>query len=495
MTIRYAVTKVTKGHVGLRRLFLVGLVLASTSAWATEFWVDPVRGSPSGDGSAARPWRTLKEVIDAGLVETRNWESLPYVEGKVLVPRNVGAPVKAGDTLWLRGGYHGEVDVWSHYNTGYVTVAAAPGEEPRLGRLLVRSSAYWVFKGLHISSEYMPVPQKTTLVQLEWHNYRGPVHHITLEGNVIQAVSDISGFTEADWVGRVGHGIVGDGWGLVIRGNHLKNVNYGIQVGAYDSVVECNTVENFAGDGLRGLGDDSVFQYNTVKNCYEVYADHRDGFQSWTYGPGGVGTGEVRNVVLRGNYILNYEDANQPFRCALQGIGNFDGTFVDWVVENNVIVTDHYHGITFMGARGVRVVNNTVLEPNGAAGQPGPPWIRVSEHKNGTPPQACVVRNNLAPKYANASVGVSEDHNLVVSDPAAFYVNPTTYDLRLKSGSPAIDVGSATLAPLIDVEGVARPQGAGVDLGAYEWRPSAPPVATAGAGVPQCAAFQPGAAR
>ncbi len=481
-------TKATEFHAWSRRLLLCGVVLSSTAAWAADFYVDPVNGSPDGDGSATNPWRTLREVLNDGLVESRSWEWLPYEEGRPLVPRNPGAPVKAGDTLWLRDGYHGEVEVTSYYNTGFITVAAAPGHQPRLGRLLVRSSSHWVFRGLHISTEFLPVYDKWTLVDIDWHSYRGPVHDITLEGNVIQAVSDVSGFTEEDWKTKVGHGIVGDGWNLVIRGNHLKNVDYGIQLGAPDSVVECNTVENFAGDGLRGLGDNSVFQYNTVKNCYEVYPDHRDGFQSWTVGPGGVGRGELRNVVLRGNYILNFEDPAQPFRCALQGIGNFDGTFVDWVVENNVIVTDHYHGITFMGARNVRVTNNTLLEPNGAVGQPGPPWIRVAEHKNGTPPEACVVRNNLAPAYASSDVGVTEDHNLQVTDPAAFYVNPATYDLRLKPGSPAIDVGSAGLTPLIDTVGTARPQGSGVDLGAYEWAPSGPP--GAGSGVPQCAAFR-----
>ncbi|MCP3141782.1 right-handed parallel beta-helix repeat-containing protein [Pyxidicoccus xibeiensis] len=473
-------------HAWVRGLLVMGLLLAAPGARAADFYVDPVNGSPDGDGTAARPWRTLREVLNAGLVESQSWEWLPYAEGRPLVPRNPGAPVKAGDTLWLRSGYHGEVEVTSFYNTGYITVAAQSGHQPRLGRLLVRSSSHWVFRGLDISTEYLPVYDKWPLVHVEWHSYRGPVHHITLEGNVIKAVADVSGFTAADWVAKMGDGIIADGWDIVIRGNHVKNVHYGIKVGAHDVLVECNTVENFMGDGLRGLGDNSVFQYNTVKNCYQVNDDHLDGFQSWTVGPGGVGKGEQRNVVLRGNYIRNYEDRAQPYRCALQGIGNFDGTFVDWVVENNVIITDHHHAITFMGARNVRVVNNTVLEPHDALGPPGPPWIRVAEHKNGTPPEACVVRNNLAPNYANADVGVTVDHNLLVTDPAAVYVNPITYDLRLKPGSPAIDVGSASLAPVIDIEGVARPQGAGVDLGAYE-RALTPSM---GANVPQCAAFQ-----
>ena len=62
-----------------------------------------------------------------------------------------------------------------------------------------------------------------------------------------------------------------------------------------------------AGNGLRGLGNHCTFQYNTVKNCYDVNRNHDDGFQSWSVGPNGIGTGEVVRMVLRGNTIINYE--------------------------------------------------------------------------------------------------------------------------------------------------------------------------------------------
>ncbi len=43
--------------------------------------------------------------------------------------------------------------------------------------------------------------------------------------------------------------------------------------------------------------------------------------------------------------------------------------------------------------------------------------------------------------------------------------------LRLVPGSPCIDVGTTTGAPDTDILGTARPQGAGVDMGAYEYFP------------------------
>ena len=43
---------------------------------------------------------------------------------------------------------------------------------------------------------------------------------------------------------------------------------------------------------------------------------------------------------------------------------------------------------------------------------------------------------------------------------------------RLTAASPAIDAGTTTAAPQTDFNGVHRPQGKHVDIGAFEWRPA-----------------------
>jgi hypothetical protein len=42
-------------------------------------------------------------------------------------------------------------------------------------------------------------------------------------------------------------------------------------------------------------------------------------------------------------------------------------------------------------------------------------------------------------------------------------------DYRLQSTSPAVDKGTLTSAPKVDILGVARPHGVAVDIGAYEY--------------------------
>ena len=230
--------------------------------------------------------------------------------------------------------------------------------------------------------------------------------------------------------------------------------------------MEGNVVENFAGDGMRGLGDRSTFRNNTIKNAYAVNGNHDDGFQSWSRGPGGVGTGVVTGNTVSGNTFISYTDPDQPFKGKLQGIGMFDGGFDDWVIENNVVITDAYHGISLYSVTDSRIVNNTVIDRDEDFGNS--PWLSVrnDDSANNT------IRNNLLQKLViENDAANTADHNLVIrslGDLAALFADMEAFDLRLVEGAAAIDAGSALLAPGADRLGTARPQGGGVDIGAFE---------------------------
>jgi hypothetical protein len=58
----------------------------------------------------------------------------------------------------------------------------------------------------------------------------------------------------------------------------------------------------------------------------------------------------------------------------------------------------------------------------------------------------------------------------VSSEPLMVNYQPNgSGDYRLLSSSPAIDRGTSVKAPTIDYAGVARPRGAAIDIGAYEY--------------------------
>jgi nitrous oxidase accessory protein NosD len=453
----------------MRRSLAVLLLCCAAPAAATDFYVDPVNGSDSGNGSASSPWRTLQAVLAANLIETRNWSALPYEPGAVLVTINAGAPVKAGDRLWLRSGYHGAVTIQSAYNLLPITVAAQAGHVPRLRSLTVQAAQNWVIRGLSLSPSHAPpITPTITILNVRDHSFFGPAWDITVEGADIFTINDASAWTANDWVSQASSGVSLSAERATLRNSRVRNVRFGISVSGKGDRVQGNLVDGFSADGMRGLGDDGVFEYNRVQNNYvndPPDANHDDGFQSWSVGPGGVGTGEVRNVVLRGNVFINATNPSHPLRSSMQAIGCFDGFFVNWTVENNVVITDHWHGITFLGMRDSRIVNNTVIDLNQTS--PGPPWIMVNPHKDGRPSENVVVRNNLSTDFSLVGTNVVGDHNIEFTNAAALFVAPP-FDLHLRPGTAAVNSASPLLAPLSDVEGVARPQGGGIDRGAYE---------------------------
>jgi hypothetical protein len=86
------------------------------------------------------------------------------------------------------------------------------------------------------------------------------------------------------------------------------------------------------------------------------------------------------------------------------------------------------------------------------------------------------IRNNLiyggAPIYAvgagEPDPEISLSGNIEGRDPRFEEAAKAPYDFHLQPGSPAIDAGIAALAPAADMDGKARPQGKGHDIGTYE---------------------------
>ncbi|MCB1007466.1 MAG: hypothetical protein KDB94_01090, partial [Acidobacteria bacterium] len=193
---------------------LLGLAFAAPSApaAAAEFWVDPVNGSPTGDGSAAAPWQTLEQVVEDGLIETRHWDTLPYEPGHGFVVVNPGAPVKAGDTIWLRSGYHGALFVRGAYNAAPITIAAEPGEVPELRGVQLSAAQNWILRGLSISPSHGPGPlTQGTIVFVENHGWHGPSWDITIERCDVFTVDDASAWGATEWVNVASSGFRIDG--------------------------------------------------------------------------------------------------------------------------------------------------------------------------------------------------------------------------------------------------------------------------------------------
>jgi hypothetical protein len=196
----------------------------------------------------------------------------------------------------------------------------------------------------------------------------------------------------------------------------------------------------------------------------------------------------TRRVHMIGNSIYDNGTTNDP----KQNHGIYvEGA--DQVIANNVIFSQpHGYGIqVYPSSTGVLVANNTVVGNslggivvggNGATtadrtlvvnnivafnGQYG---IR-GYYGGGPKGSGNVALGNLAfgnpeGNFVNDVDGVIAFSANVTADP--LFVDPRARDYRLRAGSPAIDHAVRMFAPEVDRVGVARPQGAGADLGAFE---------------------------
>ena len=160
-------------------------------------------------------------------------------------------------------------------------------------------------------------------------------------------------------------------------------------------------------------------------------------------------------------------------------------------VTNNVVVTNHWHGIALYGVDNAKVINNTVLPSRSDRMT----WITVHTAKDGRPSSHVVVRNNIAGQIVAGGLDVEADHNVAIGrihgleirkvDPAmtnatfssnlenvppdsifkAFDTAHGILDLHLAPKSPALKSGSADGAPAVDIEG--RRRIAPLEIGAY----------------------------
>ena len=387
---------------------VVAVVLLAATARGATFYCDPAQGSPQGDGSASRPWRTIEEVLSAKLVQLRS------KDGKLANP---GAPVKPGDMVLLRSGWHGVIRIAAGYNDRPITIAAAEGHSPQVGWIEIGEGRKWVVKGLVVSPSLAPVPLPRRPGHLVSLGERGGEEsaELVVEDCFLYSVLDTAGWTGKDWVEKPLSGIwLGrHGRGHVARNNYILNTRFGIDLCAPDCLCEGNVVANFSADGIRATRDGQIVQYNVIKNNFVGAKDgdqnHDDGIQVFLFN---VGTGTVRNVTLRGNIILARETDGLPLPNPLQGIGCFDGPLVGFTVEQNVVCVNHYHGVSLYDAQGCTIRDNVCMShwPDGPR-----PWIMLGQKKKQA--RGNTVRDNLAHSFNfKADAEVKAENNREVSE-------------------------------------------------------------------------------
>jgi len=437
-----------------------GCKIPSASPPSHVFYVDPIHGEMKNDGSQNAPWRTLEEVVKAGLIATQHYAS-PYRPGAELLPQNPNGVVRPGDVIYLRNGNHGSIDLFGAVNRDFITIEAEHGQKPVLSNLSLAGSSKWVFRGLTIQNA------KITLVEFLNHDFLGPTDNIIFEENQLWSLPDVNKWTQQDWVNQGADiGIYDQAACSTIRGNQLRNIRRGIILTGDDALVDRNVIDNFGDDAIDITASRITVRGNRITNSHDLGdGNHNDAIQGWT-----VDGKTNRDTLIDGNTIIVSTDPALPFPGYLQGISVFDGIWENIRVTNNIVVTNAWHGIGLFGIRGGTIINNTVIGVDRAVTT----WIGVFNMKmdaGGSPPSEVIVRNNIASKYSLSVSGTIADHNVIATNPrslfASFDIARAQYDLHILPNSRARRAGILELAPHSDIVGQAR--AFPVDAGAYVW--------------------------
>ncbi|HYF35247.1 MAG TPA: right-handed parallel beta-helix repeat-containing protein, partial [Prosthecobacter sp.] len=292
-------------------------------------------------------------------------------------------------------------------------------------------------------------------------------------------------------------------------------------------LVECNNVTvrggTFANNGKWGI---------VTSHCYDLLLENNDCSGSvLEHGIYVANSGD--RPVVRGNRIHGNAnsglrlsgDANQGGDGIISGAlienniiydngsngggaMNMDG-LQDSIVRNNLIYNNRatgialFKGLSSAGSTGVQVLNNTIIVMSigryclRITDVVGPLTVRNNILYNlntakgpfswNTPSDANFTNSDYnlfgGGRYVSTDGEYSritmdnwmasghETHSVASATLAQLFVAPSTHDYRLTFGSPALDRGTSAANVTKDILGVSRPQGAGVDIGAYESTP------------------------
>jgi hypothetical protein len=413
----------------------------------STYYVAPT-GSDTAAGTAAAPWQTLQQAANT---------------------------VQAGDTVIVRAGnYTGFIMGWDFVTAGTAAAPITFEADPAaaVGSVVINARDNQTACGIDVEPG---------------------CNYITVNGFTIQG----GGAGGIGTYPNKGSGIKVTGAGDAVLNCTVGNVDYGFGIfagNAADFLLQGNTVFGTGSHANTNYGhaiyladnSDGAVVRGNILHDNDYIGIHING----DIGDTGVAPGLVTHALIEGNLIYNNGQ---------NGI-NADG-LASSTIRNNLIYGYQGFGICMYqidaGAPSTNnfILNNTIVSTVAGAGAA----LRIKDAGTGN-----TARNNIllgggsiAEDFSTDSLpGLVSDYNVVSSliqnddtgntqtftqwqaqghdahsvtaAATSVFLNAAGNDYHLKTGSPAVDAGTATGAPAVDIVGVARPQGAGYDIGAYE---------------------------
>jgi uncharacterized protein (TIGR03437 family) len=275
-----------------------------------QYWVAP-DGTPSGDGSKAKPWDLNTALAPA-------------------------AAVQPGDTIWLRGGTYGDGSTtFSSYLAGSaqrpVTLRQAPGERATINGGLAVYGAYTWYWGFEVTNTQTNRGADRNVPECV-DTYDGSTG-VRLINLVLHDCNQGIGF----WLPTVG----GEAYGNLIYHNGWQGTDRGHGHGIYTQNengtkrILDNIIFNQFGLGIQAYGSNKAFVqgYDVEGNIVFNNGSISTGATNVDNMLFGVGV-PMKNILLQNNYTYHTPDTNKGYSRV-----GWDQT---QVVNDSVVVRNNY---------------------------------------------------------------------------------------------------------------------------------------------------------
>ena len=427
----------------------------ATSTQEGEYFVSAQTGNDSGPGTSTNPWLTIQHAADL-LTPGETVTIMAGTYHEQVIPKNSGT---AGQIITYRTFPGDQVNI---DGTG-----VALAEDDIAGLFEISDKNYITVSGLRVLNSGPHFNNVGILARNS--------NHIRIENNsTYNTVSSGIGVWNCSDV--------------TIDGNEVELAcNDGdqecISVAGTDSFEILNNHVHHGGPGTEGGegidakdgSSNGTIHHNHVHHLTNRLGIYVEAWDKFTH-----------HIEVYQNIVHDNSNAEGIVLGSEMG-----GLLQNVQVYNNIVYNNALSGLHLSGAgdsathplKDITIINNTFV------GNGGPAWGGGIELES-RDMENVIIRNNICSQNVNYQIfddsqctTLSIDHNLIDSfrdemneevrgtdfiEGNPLFVSLSGFDFHLNSGSPAIDSGSSTGAPSFDYDGAARPNGAGVDMGAFE---------------------------
>jgi parallel beta-helix repeat protein len=424
------------------------LSVVSVTSNAVEYYVSPTGNDDVNDGrSTTKPFLTIQHAADL---------------------------TNPGDVVNVMNGTYRSTDNFANFveitragkPSAWITYRAYPGHKPKLETkgwhaMVVKGAAYIVIDGFEMQGG------AASLTLAYARSQQANLDNPLTVGNCVGIVkSDSAPTTYAHHV--------------IVRNNRIHHCSGG---GIYTYNADYVTLEDnviydsafwspYANSGIslyQNRDFDLASGYHNIVRRNRVYGNRN-------YIPFFFSSSDpTKRVITDGNGIIVDDSRNT------QNGSTFGPSKGRIRIENNIIYGNGARGIHIFSSDHVDIVNNTAYKNSQSAVTPEGEFTafvasdvkfvnNIAYSLTGRPTiqtgDATQITIDYNVFFNGATLAPLGSNNIVGQNP--LFVNESTRDFHLLTGSPAIDTGTSTLAAKDDFDKRVRPQGASYDRGAFE---------------------------